>query len=148
MAPQQRPRRAIFFKRLFIVFCFLAGYYMLIRPRPTLCMSPACAPCDTPGCLAPGLNTGDSIDLAAQNDEHEQAKPIQYPITSESNQSTRIPLEAHIMSKCPDAQGCLQKLILPAMEQISDKVDFRLSFIARYLHKVYGDITLESLEDP
>ncbi|KAJ6102353.1 Gamma interferon inducible lysosomal thiol reductase GILT [Penicillium sp. IBT 16267x] len=129
MAPQTRPRRAIFLRRLFIVFCFLAGYYILIRPRPTQCMSPACAPCDTYGCLAPSQNTGDSMNFAAQNDEHEQARINQDPIT-ESNKQTRIPLEAHIMSKCPDAKGCLQKLILPAMEQISDKVDFRLSFIA------------------
>uniref|UniRef100_A0A093UZP2 GILT-like protein C02D5.2 n=1 Tax=Talaromyces marneffei PM1 TaxID=1077442 RepID=A0A093UZP2_TALMA len=40
-----------------------------------------------------------------------------------------VPLDVHIMSKCPDAKDCLQKLILPAMEQISDKVDFKLSFI-------------------
>ncbi|KAJ5803174.1 Gamma interferon inducible lysosomal thiol reductase GILT [Penicillium pulvis] len=130
MAPQKRPRRAIFLRRVFIVFCFLAGYYMLIRPRSTQCMSPECAPCDTSKCLAPGQNAGGSKDFAAQNHEHEQAKISQDPITSQSNESTRIPLEAHIMSKCPDAQGCLQKLILPAMEQISDKVDFRLSFIA------------------
>lgn len=44
--------------------------------------------------------------------------------------ATNIALEAHIMSKCPDAQECLQDLILPAMEKISDKVDFKLSFIA------------------
>lgn len=42
----------------------------------------------------------------------------------------KVPLEAHIMSKCPDAQDCLQKLVVPAMEQVSDKVDFNLSFIA------------------
>jgi hypothetical protein len=45
--------------------------------------------------------------------------------------SKKVPLEAHIMSKCPDAQDCIQKLVVPAMEQISDKVDFELSFIAR-----------------
>ncbi|KAJ5654248.1 hypothetical protein N7490_001251 [Penicillium lividum] len=133
LAPQTRPRRAIFLRRLFIVFCFLAGYYMLIRPRPTLCMSPACAPCDTPGCLAPGQHKDHPTDLATQSNDHEQSERPgmnQLPITSESNEQTRIPLEVHIMSKCPDAQGCLHKLVLPAMEQISDKVDFRLSFIA------------------
>jgi hypothetical protein len=46
-------------------------------------------------------------------------------------ESNRVPLEAHIMSKCPDAKDCLQQLIVPAMEQINDKVDFRLSFIGR-----------------
>ncbi|RAL04714.1 GILT family protein [Aspergillus ibericus CBS 121593] len=49
--------------------------------------------------------------------------------------SNRIPLEAHIMSKCPDARDCLQQLVLPAMEQISDKVDFELSFIAEVSNK-------------
>lgn len=36
------------------------------------------------------------------------------------------------MSKCPDAKRCLQELIVPAMENISDKVDFRLSFIGDF----------------
>lgn len=53
------------------------------------------------------------------------------PGTSLSAQTTKkVPLEAHIMSKCPDARDCLQQLVVPAMEQISDKVDFKLSFIA------------------
>ncbi len=45
--------------------------------------------------------------------------------------TTKVALEAHIMSKCPDAKDCLQKLVVPAMEQISDKVDFQLSYIGR-----------------
>lgn len=47
------------------------------------------------------------------------------------NQSSLVPLEAHIMSKCPDAKTCLEKLVVPAMEQIVDIVDFRLSYIGR-----------------
>lgn len=47
------------------------------------------------------------------------------------NSSKKVPLEAHIMSKCPDARDCLQQLVVPAMEQISDRVNFDLSFIAR-----------------
>ena len=43
----------------------------------------------------------------------------------------KVALEAHIMSKCPDAKACLQMLVVPAMEQISDLVDFRLSYIGR-----------------
>lgn len=43
--------------------------------------------------------------------------------------SKKVPLEAHIMSKCPDAKRCLQDLIVPAMETVSDKVDFNLSYI-------------------
>lgn len=46
-------------------------------------------------------------------------------------EKNRVPLEAHVMSKCPDARDCLQKLVVPAMEQVNDKVDFELSFIAR-----------------
>ncbi|KAE8350069.1 hypothetical protein BDV28DRAFT_139837 [Aspergillus coremiiformis] len=44
--------------------------------------------------------------------------------------SRKVPFEAHIMSKCPDAEDCLQQLVIPAMEKISEKVDFELSFIA------------------
>jgi hypothetical protein len=40
-----------------------------------------------------------------------------------------VPLEAHIMSKCPDAKDCLQKLVLPTMADVSDKVNFTLSYI-------------------
>ncbi|KAL8817757.1 MAG: hypothetical protein Q9223_003466 [Gallowayella weberi] len=40
-----------------------------------------------------------------------------------------VPLEAHIMSKCPDARDCLRDLVVPAMEQVVDKVNFTLSFI-------------------
>ncbi|KAF2188261.1 hypothetical protein K469DRAFT_566906 [Zopfia rhizophila CBS 207.26] len=45
--------------------------------------------------------------------------------------ATKVPLEVHIMSKCPDARDCLQQLVLPTMQNVSDKVDFRLSFIGR-----------------
>ncbi|KAI1939510.1 hypothetical protein LOZ58_004059 [Ophidiomyces ophidiicola] len=44
-------------------------------------------------------------------------------------QPNRVPLEAHIMSICPDAKYCFQDLIVPAMEKVHDKVDFKLSFI-------------------
>ncbi|KAL2158605.1 hypothetical protein VTH06DRAFT_4087 [Thermothelomyces fergusii] len=40
-----------------------------------------------------------------------------------------VPLEAHIMSKCPDARDCLRDLVLPTMEKVHDKVDFTLSYI-------------------
>lgn len=43
--------------------------------------------------------------------------------------SSKVPLEAHIMSKCPDAKDCLHDLILPTMQKIGDKVDFKLSYI-------------------
>lgn len=37
------------------------------------------------------------------------------------------------MSKCPDAKDCLEMLIAPAMEKIEGIVDFRMSFIGRYV---------------
>ena len=43
--------------------------------------------------------------------------------------SALVPLEAHVMSKCPDARDCLRDLVVPTMEKIADKADFRLSFI-------------------
>ncbi|EGP84253.1 uncharacterized protein MYCGRDRAFT_47511 [Zymoseptoria tritici IPO323] len=53
----------------------------------------------------------------------------QAPLASSNTKSKRVPLEAHIMSKCPDARDCLRDLVVPAIEKIKDKVDFRLSFI-------------------
>lgn len=43
----------------------------------------------------------------------------------------KVPLEAHIMSKCPDARDCLHDMILPAMQNVSHKVDFKLSYIGK-----------------
>lgn len=48
-----------------------------------------------------------------------------------ATKSTKVQLEAHIMSKCPDARDCLQQLVVPTMEQVSDLVDFKLSYIGR-----------------
>lgn len=49
--------------------------------------------------------------------------------TAEEYLPRRVPLEAHVMSKCPDARDCLHDLVLPAMVNISNYVDFRLSYI-------------------
>jgi hypothetical protein len=43
----------------------------------------------------------------------------------------RVPLEVHIMSKCPDARDCLHDLVLPAMVNVSNIVDFKLSYIGK-----------------
>ena len=63
-----------------------------------------------------------------------QKTPLDQTLVVAEKNVTRVPLEAHIMSKCPDAQACLQQLVLPTMEIIHDKVDFRLSFIGRRVH--------------
>ncbi|KAI1802779.1 hypothetical protein F4811DRAFT_381433 [Daldinia bambusicola] len=51
------------------------------------------------------------------------------PSVSASTDSELVPLEAHIMSKCPDARDCLRDLVLPAMMRVNDKVNFTLSYI-------------------
>jgi hypothetical protein len=65
----------------------------------------------------------------------QQQAPIVVPEVMHlmSENATRVPLEAHIMSKCPDARDCLRDLVVPAMEKVEDLVDFRLSFIGEYV---------------
>ena len=63
------------------------------------------------------------------------------PNLSRSNTTNLVSLEAHIMSKCPDARDCLRDLVVPAMEQVVDKVDFRLSYIG----KVDGNDTIQCM---
>ena len=55
-----------------------------------------------------------------------------------TNQSTRekVALEAHIMSKCPDARDCLRDLVVPSMEKVADLVDFQLSFIGECVFRL------------
>ncbi|TDZ28430.1 GILT-like protein 1 [Colletotrichum spinosum] len=52
--------------------------------------------------------------------------PQEAPVAVESK---LVPLEAHIMSKCPDARDCLRDLVLPTMMKAQDKVNFTLSYI-------------------
>lgn len=65
------------------------------------------------------------------------------PTHAKSNHTGLVPLEAHVMSKCPDAKRCLEELVVPAMEQVVDLVDFRLSYIGSIddndtLHCMHG----------
>lgn len=50
-------------------------------------------------------------------------------VFTEVDDAKKVQLEAHIMSKCPDAKDCLHDMVLPAMVQVNDKVDFKLSYI-------------------
>ena len=70
----------------------------------------------------------DSITSASTR-MSEEPKHTDLVTPSELNSSRKIPLEAHIMSKCPDARDCLEKLIVPTMEKVSSRVAFNLSFI-------------------
>jgi hypothetical protein len=57
--------------------------------------------------------------------------PEHDPATQSSVAHELVPLEAHIMSKCPDAKDCLRELVLPTMQKVYDKVNFTLSFIGK-----------------
>jgi len=54
-----------------------------------------------------------------------------YAGNSETVLGNKVPLEAHIISKCPDTRDALRELILPVMQRVSDKVDFKLSYIGK-----------------
>ncbi|KAF2861831.1 hypothetical protein K470DRAFT_256672 [Piedraia hortae CBS 480.64] len=43
--------------------------------------------------------------------------------------TSKIPMDIYIMSKCPDARDCMQMLILPTMQNVSDIIDLNLSYI-------------------
>ncbi|KAK3390316.1 hypothetical protein B0H63DRAFT_111046 [Podospora didyma] len=57
------------------------------------------------------------------------AQPTETTVLPMVSEHPLVPLEAHIMSKCPDAKDCLKQLVLPAMQRVYDKVNFTLSFI-------------------
>ncbi|KYK59472.1 gamma interferon inducible lysosomal thiol reductase [Drechmeria coniospora] len=42
-----------------------------------------------------------------------------------------VPLEAHIISKCPDTKAALHLLILPVMKRVHHMVDFKLNYIGK-----------------
>lgn len=57
----------------------------------------------------------------------------------------KVNLEAHIMSKCPDARDCLRDLVVPAMANISDEVNFSISYIGK---QVDDDNGVECMHGP
>ncbi|RYP05909.1 hypothetical protein DL765_009681 [Monosporascus sp. GIB2] len=65
----------------------------------------------------------------ASSPPENRAPVSRYGGTNEINQGERVPLEIHIMSKCPDAQYCLSELVVPTMDQVHDLVDFKISYI-------------------
>ncbi|KAI1324189.1 hypothetical protein F5Y16DRAFT_314929 [Xylariaceae sp. FL0255] len=71
-----------------------------------------------------------SSDHPNLNHDTPHNAPATIAKTSDSNTARPpVALEAHIMSKCPDAKDCLKEMILPAMIRASEKVNFTLSFI-------------------
>ncbi|KAJ5356668.1 Gamma interferon inducible lysosomal thiol reductase GILT [Penicillium concentricum] len=112
----RRPSTNTYLCRIGVIALLFIGYLVLLRP------SSSCT----------GIAHQTESYKAAVQEEYDNYLQLERFASEaqETLEQTKIPLEAHIMSKCPDAQDCLQKLVLPAMEKISDKVDFKLSFIA------------------
>lgn len=104
--PPMRPhaRRAGRFRPLLVLTLVVLCLYVYARPSSVL------SPLPDMSRLSNTLQATSSAPLASD------AKAL-------------VPLEAHIMSKCPDAKDCLQQLVLPAMVRVFDKVNFTLSFI-------------------
>ncbi|OAP64859.1 hypothetical protein AYL99_00831 [Fonsecaea erecta] len=50
-------------------------------------------------------------------------------VTEDEPSRNKVPLEVHVMSKCPDARDCLRELIVPTMIRVNEKVNFTMSFI-------------------
>ena len=69
------------------------------------------------------------VQLSSFRPQHHPETIRTQSTTVKTNQTSLVPLEAHIMSKCPDAKTCLEELVVPAMEQVVDMVNFRLSYI-------------------
>ncbi|KAJ5587117.1 Gamma interferon inducible lysosomal thiol reductase GILT, partial [Penicillium hispanicum] len=130
--PRPRWLEKTIYRRLPAVLCLVAVWYLFGRPV-SLYLTNSFAPCNTPECLKTSSPEPAYIaePTPAVHKENPPAPVDQKLVHPKPVSKTKIPLEAHIMSKCPDAQECLQDLVLPAMERISDKVDFQLSFIAR-----------------
>ena len=103
------------FRRLFIGFCLSIGLYYLGTRAP---FGHVNVPSPVHYRYGGGGGGGGAGD-------------VEFSSVDGSKADNKVPLEAHIMSKCPDARDCLQRLVVPAMESVNDIVDFKLSFIAR-----------------
>ncbi|KAJ5098203.1 hypothetical protein N7532_005204 [Penicillium argentinense] len=120
---RNRSPRNCLLRRIVIALGFLAGFYLLTKSiRIPM-------PCHMRGHSIPDSETEQYSTHSQEHMFADDRRPSTFN-SSQPAESAKIPLEAHIMSKCPDAKACIQQLILPTMEQVSDKVDFRLSFIA------------------
>lgn len=106
-------RRAGRFRPLLALTLVVLCFYLYARPSSVLSPLPDISSrlSSTLQAASPGTATAPAAGSGADAD------------------AALVPLEAHIMSKCPDAKDCLQKLVLPAMVRVFDKVNFTLSFI-------------------
>jgi hypothetical protein len=61
-----------------------------------------------------------------------ETTPLPIELAENVGAEEKVPLEIHVMSKCPDARDCLRELIVPTMVRVSEKVNLTMSFIGRY----------------
>ena len=87
--------------------------------------------------FAPALRPWRHNTIYATNAKSNQLDTMTLDQAQLSKSRRKVSLEAHIMSKCPDAKDCLRDLVVPSMELIVDLVDFQLSFIGEYVPYVY-----------
>lgn len=121
-APRPHCRKGIFLRRLFITLWLLVGFHMVV----SIGGSPVARLRAFASCRhqkSQETNSDEGLVISPHGSQHAP--------TGLADESTKVPFEAHIMSKCPDAQACIRELVIPTMEQVWDKVDFQLSFIAR-----------------
>ncbi len=81
--------------------------------------------------LLPDRPDSTLLSVKGHQSHHTTSHPPQAAVTLKGNSSRLVRLEAHIMSKCPDARDCLRDLVVPAMEKVVDMVDFNVSFIGK-----------------
>lgn len=101
MKPCSRPARR--FRPLLIMTLLVLCFYYYVRPAASFGILP-------------------QVARFAPTESSDKQKVI-------ADTKALVPLEAHIMSKCPDAKDCLRTLVLPTMQRVIDKVNFTLSYI-------------------
>lgn len=81
--------------------------------------------------IVASLATISLFHTAYERCHYHKPRPQPADINSVETDANKVPLEIHVMSKCPDARDCLRELILPTMVEVSDRVQFTMSFIGR-----------------
>jgi len=123
-APSRPPRRhrtvALFLILTIVLYCLYGGNYTATHVN-RFAQSPVGGAGISLELLSPGKPQLGLHGTAL-------ATPAAAAATAAVNRNL-VPLEAHIMSKCPDAKDCLKELVLPAMMRVYDKVNFTLSYI-------------------
>ena len=123
------------FRRVFVALCLCIALYLFIS-WPGISTTKLLPCLHLPGYLGINRNAGYNDAAASTHGVSYTTEATGHLYDGQEggrklSSNNKVPLEVHIMSKCPDARDCLQQLVVPAMEKVDDIVDFKLSFIAR-----------------